>query len=62
MEGLNDGRFAVYTKFHHALIDGVSALKLMQRALSDGSRRPRDPSAVEPATRHQTQVGEPVAD
>jgi WS/DGAT/MGAT family acyltransferase len=34
IEGLNDGRFAVYTKFHHALIDGVSSLKLMQRALS----------------------------
>ncbi len=31
---MKDGRFAVYTKFHHALIDGVSALKLMQRALS----------------------------
>jgi diacylglycerol O-acyltransferase / wax synthase len=35
IEGLTDGRFAVYTKFHHALIDGVSALKLMQRALSN---------------------------
>ncbi len=34
IEGLNDGRFALYTKFHHSLIDGVSALKLMQRALS----------------------------
>lgn len=34
VEGLNDGRFALYTKFHHALIDGVSALKLMQRTLS----------------------------
>jgi diacylglycerol O-acyltransferase / wax synthase len=34
IEGLKDGRFAVYTKSHHALIDGVSALKLMQRALS----------------------------
>ena len=31
VEGLSDGRFAVYTKIHHALIDGVSALKLMQR-------------------------------
>jgi diacylglycerol O-acyltransferase len=40
VEGLNDGRFAVYTKFHHALIDGVSALKLMQRALSTD---PNDP-------------------
>jgi diacylglycerol O-acyltransferase len=34
VEGLNDGRFAVYVKFHHALIDGVSALKLTQRSLS----------------------------
>lgn len=34
VEGLNDGRFAVYVKFHHALIDGVSAVRLMQRALS----------------------------
>lgn len=34
VEGLPDGRFALYTKFHHSLIDGVSALKLMQRTLS----------------------------
>jgi diacylglycerol O-acyltransferase len=35
IEGLADGRFAVYVKFHHALIDGVSALKLTQRSLSE---------------------------
>ncbi|ORW86933.1 diacylglycerol O-acyltransferase [Mycobacterium sp. IEC1808] len=34
VEGLNDGRFAMYSKMHHALIDGISAMKLMQRALS----------------------------
>jgi WS/DGAT/MGAT family acyltransferase len=35
IEGLNDGRYAVYTKFHHSLMDGVSALRLMQRAFTD---------------------------
>jgi diacylglycerol O-acyltransferase len=34
VEGLNDGRVAVYTKVHHALLDGVSAMKLMRRSLS----------------------------
>lgn len=34
VEGLSDGRFAVYSKFHHSLIDGVSALRLMQRTLA----------------------------
>lgn len=34
VEGLNDGRYAVYTKFHHSLMDGVSALRLMQRAFT----------------------------
>ena len=34
VEGLSDGRFAVYTKIHHALLDGVSAMRMMRRALS----------------------------
>jgi WS/DGAT/MGAT family acyltransferase len=34
IEGLADGRFAVYTKLHHSLMDGVSGLRLLERTLS----------------------------
>lgn len=49
IEGLADGRFAVYFKIHHSLVDGVSALKLLQRSLNadpdDGDfRAPWSPS------------------
>lgn len=34
VEGLADGRFAVYTKIHHALVDGVAAMRMLERSLS----------------------------
>lgn len=35
IEGLADGRLAMYTKIHHSLADGVTALRILQRTLSD---------------------------
>lgn len=40
IEGLSDGRIAMYAKLHHALIDGISANRLLQSTLStDPDRR-----------------------
>ena len=52
IEGLRDGRVAMYTKIHHALVDGVSAMRLMQSVLSsDPDRRDMPaPWAARPST------------
>ena len=34
IEGLKDRQFAVYIKVHHSLVDGMSAMRLFQRMLS----------------------------
>jgi diacylglycerol O-acyltransferase len=40
IEGLRDGRVAMYTKTHHALVDGISAMRLMASVLdTDPDRR-----------------------
>ena len=54
VEGLRDGRMAMYTKMHHALVDGVSSMRLLQSVLTtDPSRRGMPPPwAVRPAAAH----------
>ena len=49
IEGLSDGRFAVYTKIHHSLVDGVSAMHMLQNALSEDPDQRGSPAAVGPA-------------
>lgn len=51
IEGLADGRFAVYMKIHHALADGVSAMKLLRSALSSDPDATGMPAPWEPLAR-----------
>ena len=34
IEGLEDGRFAVYIKVHHSLMDGVAGIRLLMKSMS----------------------------
>jgi diacylglycerol O-acyltransferase / wax synthase len=60
IEGLEHDRFAIYTKIHHSLIDGVSAMRMMLRALSKDARERDTPAfwAVGPgSSRDESQGG-----
>ena len=47
IEGLADGRFAAYTKLHHAMVDGVAATRLLEQSLSpDPDSMPRPDSST----------------
>ncbi len=35
IEGLKNNQFAVYTKLHHAMVDGVAAMQLARKSLSE---------------------------
>jgi diacylglycerol O-acyltransferase len=44
IEGLEGNRFAMYSKIHHSLVDGVSGMRLIMRALSEDPDRRAMPS------------------
>jgi diacylglycerol O-acyltransferase len=48
IEGLADGRYAVYIKVHHALADGVRAMEMLRTALSGDSGQRGVPALWEP--------------
>ncbi|MBZ2169834.1 WS/DGAT/MGAT family O-acyltransferase [Marinobacter sp. F4216] len=43
IDGLEGRRFAIYVKFHHALVDGISASNLLMRGLSESATDHRMP-------------------
>ena len=62
IEGLEDGRYATYFKVHHALVDGVSALRLLNRMMSKDPDEldMKPPWAALPRQRRQREGGSPV--
>ncbi len=55
IEGLENRRFAMYTKIHHSLVDGVGGMRMLQRILSpDPNKRGMSPPwVVGPRKRHK---------
>src|SRR3954452_13415555 len=58
IEGLDDGRYGVYFKVHHSLVDGVSALRLLARTLSTDPEQRGMPAPWAPAPSGPRSEGE----
>lgn len=62
IEGLENNRFAMYTKMHHSMIDGISGVRLLQKILSTDPAQLEmtPPWCVQPSSRRPGS-GESVA-
>ncbi len=63
IEGLSDNRFALFIKMHHSLIDGISGMRLLERAMAFDPARSlalppfwAAPSGPAGRSRHQAQA------
>ena len=59
IEGLRDGRVAMYCKLHHALVDGISAMRLLQNILSTDADRTDMPAPWENRPSRAREAHEP---
>ena len=62
IEGLRDGRVALYTKTHHALVDGVSAMRLLASVLTTDPDRRGMPAFWAAGAASTSRRASPVAD
>ena len=60
IEGLADGRVALYMKVHHAMFDGVAAMKMMTRLLSPDPLERRPPIWAQTPPKREPRPDEPV--
>ncbi len=58
IEGLSDGRVAAYTKMHHSMIDGVAAMRLLERSLSTEPDSMPKPAVWSPEPRRRREAAE----
>lgn len=57
IEGLEDGRIAIYSKIHHSMVDGIAGIRLMLKSMSPdmkASARMPPPWAIKPSRERST--------